>query len=1315
MARYRLVKTLGTVLLKIGAFWILLVAAYLALGRQFFPHVERYNAELALLLSDRLNASVSIGRLSGQWSQFNPILIAEDVQISSTLSVERMLLEPALIQSLVTLSPVFKRFELTGFEANLIQTEQGWSFAGVGGGSGRANPSDMSLEQVIALIRQQREVRFTDMALHIEPRLLPGMTVAMESAQLTGLEDDNWMRAQASVNFDGLTVPIELQLESTRRNNQYEVSLYARHGAFDMAPWLQERLPDMRQASLAGEYWISLTRDQWQSAQVRLQSPVTRFTGSRAGLTLRNLDMELFAERTTAGTDLWVRHFSHELERSGGAEPEVQGDFIVRASQRQSQWQVQWDQLPMAPISAYLALNDGSGYWDRAFPQASIDQGKVAYRTGQPDSLRMTANVIDLQMQPYAGIPGITGISGQVRAEGATARLDFDNTDVTFELPAIYQQPFLFERISGLLDIRWSAGAGVQLEGHHEVAIAPDAAQRTAGVSAQPLTGHWRVDLVNGSDVAADVREVGFRLAVAADTTNANWAKRLTPDYRLPAQVKPWILDNLQSARLSDLDFSFVSGFRSGRMTESGLALVTDVDDAEVRFNDRWPAITGGSGQVRVSLDDLQVDAQSGHLAGIALRSGRLHLPFSERQLLIDLDVAADAGEALALFKQEGPLDFLAADVVSDWTLSGVTEATLDLTVPLSEAPIDIALTSQLDNGTLNLAELDLTVSDLSGDIGYSSARGLYSDRLDGRLFGAEHQAQLTSDLTGADTRVSLSVSGNTPVDAWGRWLEDPWLSGQPYQINIDTRLDFLPGQTHITVQSDLVNLPLAFPAVLGKTAEQVRPLALDLVFAESEGLGITGHYNEILQWSFDLSPGNRIEAGTLALNTPLVRRERSGVYVDALLPEANIDQWREALQSVGEVYQEAGSPLAELGSEAGSQLVREVNLRGALWRGQGLNWTQPRVQVLSSDEGWLTTLEARELSGRVLIPFNGDPHFADFDFVNINRTPPSAGASPEAGAEDTPAPDPMAMLRPNELPDANMQIARLSIDGRDMGSWRAEIRREDGNAVLRNLRVEMPEARLEGELTWRYLDNQHRTAFQGQVRTGNILRVLQSWDYAPVLESRTGQFDLDFEWPGTPAYFDFDRLRGGIELRLTNGSILELDEYEGVKLVGLLNFTRVLRRLALDFSDLIRDGISYDVIEGELLFDRGFARVGDRLLIDGPAIKFRFSGDADLVRDVLDVDMVMTVPLSSTFPLVALLAGVSPQAAAAIYVTERVFNNELERLSSARMHVTGSLEEPELRFYRVFDNNTGSALNPSVSDRLRNVVPTNPGSPGSP
>lgn len=1300
MAMPRLIKAFGTVLLKVAAFWILLVATYLALGRQFFPAVERYDVELATLLSDQLGVQVSIGSLAGQWRQFNPILIAEDVRISDTLSVERVLLEPSLMQSLVTLSPVFKRFELSGFKASLVQTEAGWALSGMGAGT----PA-MTLEQLIALIRQQREVNFTDLAVNIEPSLLPGMTVTMESGLLTGFGDDNWMRAQANVIYDGLTVPIELQLESTRLNNQYEVDVYARHGEFDVAPWLQKRLPNLQKATLAAEYWVSLTRDQWQSIQVRLQSPAIEFSGRVNELALNNLETELFAERTAEGMDLWMTHVRHDMDRSGAETTRSQGEFAARASLRQSQWKLQWDQLPFAPISAFLALNDASGYWRTAFPNADVSQGKLSYRIDKPDSLRLTAQVNDLSILPHAGIPGVSGVNGNLRAEGSVARLTFDNTDVGFSLPGIYQQPFLFEQISGTLDIRWAAGAGIQLEGRHQAVVAPTVSQLAQGLTAQPVNGLWRVDVSRDTD-----REIGFRLSVDSQATNASWVKRLTPDNRIPGQVKPWVADNIRSGQFSDLAFSFVSGFSGGQLMDSGLALSVNFDDAVIRFNDAWPDITGGSGRLTVSLTDLAVDASAGNMAGVSLQSGRLQLPFSRPRLEIDLGLDAPADVALAMFQPDGPLDYLAGEVLEDWSMTGRTRANLSLTVPLNDDPLEVTLSARLMNGTLDINDLDLSLSDLRGDIGYTANRGLYADRLDGDLFGSPHRASLRSELTGTETSVTLSVEGETPLAQWGQWLGDPWLSDQPYQVAAKARLDFLSDQTRIAIQSDLVNLPLALPLPLGKTAQQNRPLILNLVFTDGAGLAVTGQYQRDVKWALDWSPQLQLEGGTVAMFTPLLHRDQPGLYLDAFLAEADIDEWRKVLRALQFYYSDAMTAAVGADTGAAPYIVREVNLVGDVWRGYGFDWIEPQVKVLSSDVGWLVTLDASELRGRVLLPFNGDPHFADFDFVNVNR---SLADDPAKSAE--PVTDPMLAMRPNQVSDTNIQIASLSVDGKDIGSWRGEVRRSDDTVTVRNLSGDMPDARLKGELTWRYLNNQHRSQFKGRVLTGNILNVLQQWDYAPVLESQTGQFDLDFAWPGTPAFFDYTRLRGSAELRLTNGSILELDEYEGVKLVGLLNFTRVLRRLALDFSDLIREGISFDVIEGELLFDRGFARVGDRLLIDGPSTKFRFSGDVDLVRDVLDVDMVMTVPLSSTFPLVALLAGVTPQAAAAIYVTERVFNNELERLSSVRMHVEGSLEAPELRFYRVFDNNTGSAVNPTVGDRLRNVVPTNPDNPGSP
>jgi uncharacterized protein YhdP len=285
------------------------------------------------------------------------------------------------------------------------------------------------------------------------------------------------------------------------------------------------------------------------------------------------------------------------------------------------------------------------------------------------------------------------------------------------------------------------------------------------------------------------------------------------------------------------------------------------------------------------------------------------------------------------------------------------------------------------------------------------------------------------------------------------------------------------------------------------------------------------------------------------------------------------------------------------------------------------------------------------------------------------------------------------------------LQIKKLIWNEQDMGDWRANVRVEDNILLAQSITGSMPGATLTGELEWRVNDGEHETKFKGVVDSGDVLTVLNEWEYAPVLTSRDGHFEAELYWLGSPAFFDFKRVQGKINLALTKGAILKVEEYEGIKLIGLLNFTRVLQRIALDFSDLLGSGISFDTIEGELLFDRGFARVGEQLVIDGASTNFRFSGDADLLSNVIDIDMVLTVPLSSTFPLVALLAGVSPQAAAAIYVTERVFNNELKKISSARMHITGSFEEPIIKFYRVFDNQIGSD-DQTVKDRIKNVVP---------
>ena len=65
----------------IALFLLVLVATYMAAGRQFFPFVTSYKADLELLLTEQLSVPVSIGSIQGSWRWLDPVLIVSDIKL----------------------------------------------------------------------------------------------------------------------------------------------------------------------------------------------------------------------------------------------------------------------------------------------------------------------------------------------------------------------------------------------------------------------------------------------------------------------------------------------------------------------------------------------------------------------------------------------------------------------------------------------------------------------------------------------------------------------------------------------------------------------------------------------------------------------------------------------------------------------------------------------------------------------------------------------------------------------------------------------------------------------------------------------------------------------------------------------------------------------------------------------------------------------------------------------------------------------------------------------------------------------------------
>jgi uncharacterized protein YhdP len=78
------------------------LALYVSIGRQVTPQVSEYKDWLEQRLSSELGVAVRIGRLSGEWLQFTPRFVLEDVSLGQPagLTLQRVTVSPSLTESL---------------------------------------------------------------------------------------------------------------------------------------------------------------------------------------------------------------------------------------------------------------------------------------------------------------------------------------------------------------------------------------------------------------------------------------------------------------------------------------------------------------------------------------------------------------------------------------------------------------------------------------------------------------------------------------------------------------------------------------------------------------------------------------------------------------------------------------------------------------------------------------------------------------------------------------------------------------------------------------------------------------------------------------------------------------------------------------------------------------------------------------------------------------------------------------------------------------------------------------------------------------
>lgn len=854
------------------------------------------------------------------------------------------------------------------------------------------------------------------------------------------------------------------------------------------------------------------------------------------------------------------------------------------------------------------------------------------------------ANATDLQTQPYSGVPGFRISELAILGRNRDFLLELTATDMELDFPQWFDESRSFSgnRASVLLGLG-TGHTGLLFVAEH-MSYEENAIAGHFGINFEHATDRTSMGLVAGSNEIAVANVQKF---IPRDTEGT---------------IRLWLDDNLENGMLQNFASVFHSFKSTGSPQDSSIVEArVDLNDVLVRFHGDWPKLNDVKGQVWLTQRALDVHLDSCHSAGIFLNSGHVDVWFEDSSVAVSF--SADAAIELLLdYIQSTPLSELGLDDLGEISGSGQAdiESTL-LFLPNSHAP-SVSFTLTFDDAILSFGPDKTAIRQLSGSVLYSTPFNLSSKDLSGSILGNVGPIQLSTESLdeGSLLRVrhQSRFKPNDVVPYVGEWITEIAKGESELRMDMEYVTDGSKATT-IAMESSLLGIELELPSPIGKKAEATRATNLRI---ELEDVPLVHLESGPINSVFVLRNDDELH-GSIGLNVPPLDY---GAQDTGLLVSGKLD-------SFGFVLRDGSNGFAFPSHVEVQELVvdhLEV---------QDFTFSNVVIDGVHSESGIDFTVSSNELIGR-LSKSDLEPFVVEIDRIQIAEQP--------NGTSDPLDP---AMLR--WVPAMTVRVNDIAVLDQDdqetsYGSWSMFIDVQEDELKISELKGDVRGLLIDGAedggIAWNTTEN--TSHFIGSLQAQELQDVLTEWNYDPNVESRALRAEIDLKWPGSPLMFDLDASTGSLRGDLAEGRFLDVNAGGGaLRILGLLNFATVLQRLRLDFKDVLREGTSFSRILFDVETDRGILQIDEPLHIKTTGSDIRLAGSMDMNTDALNLEVVATLPLSSSLPWWVGIATANPVAVISALVGKTVFEGQLDRMASMKYRVTGSLDDPAVQFVGLF------------------------------
>jgi len=902
----------------------------------------------------------------------------------------------------------------------------------------------------------------------------------------------------------------------------------------------------------------------------------------------------------------------------------------------------------LSPVVSALPDGQAKRLWEELDPRGDLGDVDVSLSRGVGGSWEYSAagQFEQVEVSPRGDWPGLTGFSGEVRADSRSGRLALFTQGARIDWPTLFPEPLEATELDGILV--WRQGRdGLRLVSDDLVLNNADAQTRTTLELTYPMDGSSPV-----LELESSITE--FDIGASA---------RYLPAPMMDPGVFRYLERAILGGRVRRADVGFFGPVQAFPFDngDGQFEAHVEIENGSMAYVENWPIAVDLTGTIDF-LNAGWVAQGFGRILGNESESLRVAIEDLRDPVLSIAAETVGPLEDVLRFLNEAPLiaRHLGPDLARLEAQGGIGKVAFDLGVPLLDRPAyTLSATLEVVDGEVSVAGFGPTASEIHGTLtleeGDLSGEGIEATLLDGPVTIAvslpEDPGYLANiafdgeiDVEAVHANFELPLEGR--VAGQTRWQGNLWL---PATGVAQVRREPLK----ISVESNLSGVALRLPEPFNKSPDEPTSFQLDFVFSEADRLDVNGYVGAARR--FALSFRNR--DGELSFRRGSVRfggdnpllPPRDGLTINGNLGQLRLEEWWALVEG-----QSPAAPLSAL------LLGSDLDIADLSAFGQRLGHTE--LELRQEATQWRLDVESEPVAGTITLPLDlvDRPQIiAEMERLNISTGNVVAAA----------------MRDPRDLPGILLEADQFGVGQRRFGALNANIQADPLGLRMVSFQTQSDSFAMEGSGGWFDGSQGPATRLALSLSSQDVATTLQQLGLDPITEAAVGDVTLSVYWPGAPSADWTQSVSGDLTLRLERGSVLDLEPGAG-RMMGLMSITALPRRLALDFRDVFNRGLVFDEVSGDFLIIDGNAYTDD-LHLTGPVADIGVVGRTGLRDQDYQQQAVVTAEPGKILPTMGFLAG--PQVGAALLIFTQIFKEPLKGIGRASYCVTGSWYEPSV------------------------------------